>query len=61
LIKNLEATIAELEDKLKEVDLKLSDPVIYNEHQEVLKLSKKRENFQNELDKVYAQWMEFEE
>ncbi len=61
LIKNIEATISDLEDKIKEVDRKLSNPVIYNEHQEVLKLSKKRENFQNELDKVYAQWMEFEE
>ncbi|WP_422487103.1 ABC-F family ATP-binding cassette domain-containing protein [Gudongella sp. DL1XJH-153] len=61
LIKNLETTISNLEDKIKEVDRKLSDPDIYNDHQNVLKLSNERESLQNQLDEIYAQWMEFEE
>ncbi|WP_409227668.1 ABC-F family ATP-binding cassette domain-containing protein [Gudongella sp. SC589] len=60
-INKLEEDISRLEEKIERIDEKLSDPEIYNNHQEVLKLSKDRDDLHKMLEVIYAQWMEFGE
>ncbi|MCR3956291.1 MAG: ABC-F family ATP-binding cassette domain-containing protein [Gudongella sp.] len=57
-IRKLEESISALEEEIKRIDEKLSDPDVYKDHQEVLQLSRERENLQSILDDIYAQWME---
>ncbi len=56
-IKSLEESIKEAEAKLEAVDLKLSDPKIYDDHEDVMDLSKEREETQNFLDNLYEEWI----
>ena len=56
-IKSLESQIKEFEASIEEIDIKLSDPLIYEDHEEVLILSDKREKNQAELDDLYEEWI----
>lgn len=56
-IKKLEKEISQLEDDINNIDNLLSDSDIYNDHEEVLDLSSKREKLQNQLNRVYDQWI----
>ena len=57
-LKELEARIASLEAEIDEIDNKLSHQDTYQDHNMVLKLSKKREELKESLDEIYEKWME---
>lgn len=60
-INSLEEAIKEYEDKISELDIKLSDPNIYENHDDVMKLSQERELFQTSLDELYDKWISLTE
>ena len=60
-IKSLEGQIKEFEEKIESIDIKLSDPDIYQDHEKVLKLSNKREACQVSLDELYEDWISITE
>lgn len=59
--KELEEQIKNLEDDISKIDIQLSNPEIYENIEEVNKLSLERENKSKELDKLYEKWFEQEE
>ena len=56
-IESLEEIIEKNEMELEDLDKLLCDPKIYENPEEALKLSEKRENLQSELDKFYDKWI----
>lgn len=59
-LRALEEEIEDLEMKLEEIDAILSDNKIYNSHEDVVKISQKRENIGLKLDNLYEKWMKYE-
>lgn len=60
-IKEIENCIANYEKELEKIDESLSNPNIYEDHQNVLTLGKNREKLKHRLDDLYDQWMELTE
>ena len=60
-ILELEEEISLFEDNLEELDLKFSDPNLYNNPEEIVELTRKREDIQSKLDISYNKWMELTE
>lgn len=56
-IKDIEEDIKIEEAKIVSIDMELSDPNIYENHEKVLLLSEKREKSQNLLDNLYEEWI----
>jgi ATP-binding cassette subfamily F protein 3 len=56
-ISNLEEKIADAETKLEEVDEELCDPELYSDPDKIVTLTKKREDIQLLLDKLYEEWI----
>ncbi|NLN14576.1 MAG: ABC-F family ATP-binding cassette domain-containing protein [Tissierellia bacterium] len=56
-IAKLEERIADLEDSIEEIDKQLYDPKIYEDHQQVVELNRKREELQASLDELYEEWI----
>lgn len=56
-IKDIEGEIKSYEANIASIDDQLSDPDIYDDHEEVLKLSEKREKSQVLLDNLYEEWI----
>lgn len=57
-IYELELRINELEDKIKDLEEQMCDPSLYDDIDTMLKVQKEYEETKQELDSVYAQWME---
>lgn len=57
-ISELEKNIASLEEQISNTDKLLSDPEIYQDHERVLEVSRSRDQLQDQLDKIYSQWVE---
>ncbi|MOA10691.1 hypothetical protein D3C78_1305930 [compost metagenome] len=53
-----EKAIAEVEDQLGEIDAKMLDPLISSNAAELAELQKERDAVQEQLDELYAGWME---
>lgn len=53
-----EKAIAEVEDQLGEIDAKMLDPLISSNAAELAELQKERDTVQEQLDELYAGWME---
>lgn len=53
-----EKAIAEVEDQLGEIDAKMLDPLISSNAAELAELQKERDAVQEQLDVLYAGWME---
>ncbi|MEK3751972.1 ABC-F family ATP-binding cassette domain-containing protein [Paenibacillus sp. FSL E2-8871] len=53
-----EKAIAEVEDQLWEIDAKMLDPLISSNAAELAELQKERDAVQEQLDELYAGWME---
>ncbi|TJX14907.1 ABC-F family ATP-binding cassette domain-containing protein [Tissierella creatinini] len=60
-INALENEISSLETELESVDKDLSNPQIYETLERVVELSKKREEIEERLNRLYAMWMEYTE
>lgn len=56
-VKSIEEKINQFEGDIEQIDIKLSSPEIYEDHEEVLKLSEKRQSFQDSLDDLYEKWI----
>lgn len=56
-ISSLEEKIADAETKLEEVDEDLCDPELYSDPDKIVTLTKKREDIQLLLDKLYEEWI----
>ena len=54
----MELRINELEDKIKDLEEQMCDPSLYDDIDTMLKVQKEYEETKQELDSVYAQWME---
>jgi ABC-type multidrug transport system ATPase subunit len=53
-----EKAIAEVEEQLEEIDVKMLDPQISSNAAELAELLKERDTVQEQLDELYAGWME---
>lgn len=60
-ISELEATIHEFEEQLEELDQKFSDPDLYNNPEDIVEITRKREDITCKLDISYNRWMELTE
>ncbi len=60
-INALEESIKECEDNIENIDLKLSSPDIYEDHENVMNLSQQREILQSSLDDLYEDWISLTE
>ncbi len=58
-IKQLEESIAVLEEELSEIDKLLSDNTIYENPEKVMSVTKDREDKSSELESLYDKWVEF--
>lgn len=58
---NLEKDIHTLEETIKQIDLELSDPKIYEDLEKVHEISDKRDKLNIELEELYEKWFLFEE
>ncbi|MDR7856854.1 ABC-F family ATP-binding cassette domain-containing protein [Tissierella sp.] len=58
---NLEEKISEKEIELEDIDKELCDPSIYETPEKIVELTKKREDIQNNLDKLYNEWISLTE
>lgn len=56
-IREIESEIKSYEKRIESIDLELSDPALYDDHQRVLELSEKREKSQIFLDGLYEEWI----
>ena len=56
-IKKLEDQIADKENAINEIDHLLYNPEIYEDHEKVVDLSRKREEIQSDLDRLYEEWI----
>ena len=56
----IEEEIDRLENQLGEIDRKLSDNNVYDDHEKVVELSQKRQDISLKLENLYSQWMECE-
>ena len=56
-IKKLEEKITEKEQTLNEIDILLSNPDTYDNHEKIVELSRKREEVQSSLDILYEKWI----
>ena len=57
-ILELEKDIHLFEEKLEDLDAKFSDPNLYNNPEEIVELTREREEIQSKLDISYNKWME---
>ncbi len=60
-IAEIENMISSFETQLEDVDKELANPDIYEDLQEVVELSKKREKIEEMLNSLYESWMEYTE
>lgn len=60
-ILELEKEIHIFEEKLEELDTKFSDPNLYDNPEEIVELTRNREDIQLKLDYSYNKWMELTE
>lgn len=60
-ILELEKQIHLFEEELEELDHKFSDPNLYNNPEEIVELTREREDIQSKLDISYNMWMELTE
>lgn len=60
-ISELEVTIHEFEEQLEELDQKFSDPDLYNNPEDIVEITRKREDITCKLDISYNKWMELTE
>lgn len=58
---SLEKEIHILEEKIKNIDLELSSPEIYEDLEKVNELSNNRDLSNEDLEKLYEKWFEFED
>lgn len=56
-LKTLEEEIESSENELEEIDEILSNNEIYNNHQEVVEITRKRENLSLKLEELYEDWL----
>ena len=56
-ISELEVKIAESEKELKNIDNELCKPEIYEDHEKIVELSRIREDIENNLNRLYEDWM----
>nr|WP_316699685.1 ABC-F family ATP-binding cassette domain-containing protein [Paratissierella segnis] len=56
-ISELEGKIAESEKELKNIDNELCKPEIYEDHEKIVELSRIREDIENNLNRLYEDWM----
>lgn len=56
-LKELETKISLLEDDISDIDSRLSQPEIYQDHSKVLDLSKRRDMLKEELEYNYDKWI----
>lgn len=57
----LENKIADIEEKISEIDKNLSNPEISSDYENVLRLGKERELLSKELEDTYEQWLKSQE
>ena len=55
-LKKVEARIAELEARDKEIDSEMEDPEVFTSVFKCQELSKEKDSILTELDKLYEQW-----
>ena len=60
-ILELEASIHEFEEQLEELDQKFSDPDLYNNPEDIVEITRKREDITCKLDISYNKWIELTE
>jgi len=60
-LKKLEEDIEKLENEIEDIDQILSNPSIYDDHGEVIKITLKREKLSEELNSLYNFWIEVNE
>ncbi len=60
-ILSLEKEISDIETQIELVDIKLSEPETYEDHEMALKLSQERENLKLKLDSTYDRWLHINE
>lgn len=60
-LKKLEEDIEKLENEIEGIDQILSNPSIYDDHGEVIKITLKREKLSEELNSLYNFWIEVNE
>jgi ATP-binding cassette subfamily F protein 3 len=56
-LKEIEIKISSLEDDINDIDSRLSQPEIYQDHSKVLDLSKRRDLLKEELEHNYDKWI----
>ncbi|WFA08719.1 ABC-F family ATP-binding cassette domain-containing protein [Tissierella sp. Yu-01] len=56
-IKEMEEEINYLEISIEEIDNMLCDPKFYENHEKVVELSMKREEYENKLNELYDKWI----
>ncbi|MDX9916490.1 MAG: ABC-F family ATP-binding cassette domain-containing protein [Gudongella sp.] len=60
-ILSLEKEISDIETQIELVDIKLSEPETYEDHEMALELSQERENLKLKLDSTYDRWLHINE
>ena len=60
-LKKTEARIEALETESSEIDAKFSDPAIATDVAELTKLSKRKDEVEQELEDLYTRWEELQE
>lgn len=60
-IKDLEATIEQMETEIANLDEQLCNPKLYDNPEKVAELSKERERIQKDLECLYEKWIEITE
>ncbi|MDD2446451.1 MAG: ABC-F family ATP-binding cassette domain-containing protein [Tissierellia bacterium] len=61
VIKKIEAEINALEKEIENIDNTLCNPEIYENHEEILAFSKKREELNDNLNELYDKWIKLTE
>ena len=56
-ISELEKSISDTEVKLEEIDTLLCSPELYDNPEKIVELSKKREEIESELNRLYEEWI----
>jgi ATP-binding cassette subfamily F protein 3 len=60
-IKEIEAKINGLEEEINDIDSALCNPEIYDNHEEIINLSKNREELNIQLNELYDKWIDLTE
>jgi ATP-binding cassette subfamily F protein 3 len=60
-IQQLEESINTIEKNIEEIDNMLGNPGYYENHEKIIELSRKRNEYETELNKLYDKWIELTE